>query len=258
VEVRKTLAQHRRLLVVGGWLSLLSATLSIDLRQRASAGAYLATARQMADHAEHAEIQAWCVETRAWEVLTGGDYLLAVQLSRQAQAIAPKGSSALIQATAQEGRAWARMHRSAETLDALKRTAALISPLEVPDRPEHHYRYDPAKADSYTATTLAWAGDPAAEKYARAVLQQMRRLGEDVRRPRRAASARLDLSLALLAAQKPDEAAAVALKAVASGRIVASNWWRATEILSAVQRTGIAESADLDEAYHTYHPKEGG
>jgi transcriptional regulator with XRE-family HTH domain len=253
-DARKTLGQHRRLLIVGGWLSLLTATLSIDLRQRAAADAYLTTARRMAEQANHAEILAWCVETEAWDVLTSGQYAQAAKLSRQAQSLAPRGSSVLIQATAQEGRAWARMGRSAETLDALRRASVLTASLAVPDRPEHHYRYDPAKADSYTATTLAWVGDPAAEDYARAVLRAVRHSGEDVRRPRRAASARLDLSLALLAADKPDEAAAVATEAITSGRVVPSNWWRAAEIMSAVHQLGVAESAELDDAYHTFRP----
>jgi len=44
VEARKTLAQHKRLLVVGGWLALLRATLHIDLRQSGAANACLETA----------------------------------------------------------------------------------------------------------------------------------------------------------------------------------------------------------------------
>src|SRR3954471_20850140 len=43
-----------------------------------------------------------------------------------------------------------------ETHARLDRVAALAGNLPTPDRPEHHYRYDPAKADAYTATTLAW------------------------------------------------------------------------------------------------------
>jgi len=35
--------------------------------------------------------------------------------------------------------------------------------MHIPDRPEHHYYYDPAKSDAYIATTLAWLGDSAAE-----------------------------------------------------------------------------------------------
>lgn len=257
VDGRKTLDQHRRLLVAGGWLSLLGATVHIDLRHVAATQAYLGTARQMGGHAGHSEILAWSWETQAWDVLTAGDFVRAVDLSRQAQAIAPRGSSALIQATAQEGRAWARMGRRPETLDALDRTARLVSPLPVPDRPEHHYRYDPGKALAYIATTLSWVGDPAAEDYARAVVAQLQAAPDGVARPRRVASARLDLGLALVAAGKPDEAAAVTMAAITSGRLVPSNWWRATEVVTGVAQAGIGEAAELREAYRAYRPANG-
>jgi hypothetical protein len=160
MDARKTLRQQRRLLIAAGWLSLLAATTHIDLRQSAAANARLVTASQLAEHAEHPEIAAWSLETHAWDLLTNGDYRRAVDLSRCAQAVAPRGSSAHIQATAQEGRAWARMRRPAETRAALDRVTSLTASLAVPDQPEHHYRYDPDKALAYTATTLAWAGDP--------------------------------------------------------------------------------------------------
>lgn len=253
---RATLDQQRRLIVVGGWLSLLAATVHIDLRQRAAAEARLVTADQLASHADQPEIQAWCLETRAWDVLTSGDYLAAVDLSRQAQAVAPRGGSAYIQATAQEGRAWARMGQPGRTREVLARVDRLVSSLPVPDRPEHHYRYDPDKALSYAATTLAWAGDPAAEEHARAVIDHLD--GNAVlRRPRRVASAQLDLGLALLASGKPDEAAAAATAAVGSGRVVPSNWWRATEVLRAVERAGVREAAGLREVYETHRPGTG-
>jgi transcriptional regulator with XRE-family HTH domain len=252
LDGRKTLQQHRQLLVLGGWLSLLAATVHIDLRQPGAAQARLATADQLAQHGEHPEIRAWCLETMAWNVLTEGDYPRAVDLSRQAQALAPRGSSAHIQATAQEGRAWARMHQPRQTRAALAKVERLVAGLEVPDRPEHHYRYDPDKALAYTATTLSWAGDPAAEEYVRTVIAQLQ--AGPVGRPRRVASARLDLGLALLAAGKPDEAAAEGIAALASGRIVASNWWRATELLTGVDDAGVTEAADLRDAYHVYQP----
>jgi tetratricopeptide (TPR) repeat protein len=252
VEARKTLDQQRRLLVAGGWLSLLAATLDVDLRQRGRAAARLDTAWQMAEHAGHREILAWTLETRAWDVLTEGDYPRAVALSQQAQAIAPAGSSAHIQAIAQEGRAWARMGQRAQTRGALDRVARLVSPMRQPDRPEHHYQYDPAKALSYTATTLAWAGDPAAEEYAREVVRQLEAAADGVARPRRVASARLDLGLALVAAGQPDEAAAQALAAITSGRIVPSNWWRARELVAGVRQAGISETQELLDAMRTY------
>jgi transcriptional regulator with XRE-family HTH domain len=170
LDARMTLAEHRRLLVVGGWLSLLAATTLIDLHRDQAAVAHLRTAAQLARESEHAEIAAWCLETQAWQVLTAGDYQRAADISRAAQRIAPNTGSAFIQATAQEGRAWARLGAAAQTRAALSRVEALVSPLPMPERPEHHYRYDPPKAQVYVATTRSWLGDKAAEGLARQVL----------------------------------------------------------------------------------------
>ena len=70
----------------------------------------------------------------------------------------------------QQGRAWARLGDARQTRATLSRVEALVSPLSVPDRPEHHYRYDPPKAQFYVATTLSWLGDTAAEGITRQVL----------------------------------------------------------------------------------------
>ncbi|GAA2119879.1 helix-turn-helix transcriptional regulator [Actinomadura alba] len=249
LDGRKTLTEHRRLLVVGGWLSLLAATCHTDLHQRSAATARLRAAAQMAEHADHPEIAAWCLETEAWRALTDGDYQRAVTLSKGAQTVAPKSSSAYVQATAQEGRAWARLGARPETHKSLDRVARLVEPLPMPDRPEHHYRYDPAKGDAYAATTLSWLGDPSAEPYARRVLARLESAEEGPPRPRRAASARLDLSLALLSADQPDEAVHLTHAAIASGVLVPSNHWRAAEVVAAVEALRLPEAAELREAY---------
>jgi transcriptional regulator with XRE-family HTH domain len=249
LDARMTLAEQRRLLAVGGWMSLLAATTLIDLHRDHAAAAHLRTAGRFAQETGHAEITAWCLETQAWQVLTEGDYRRAVEISQAAQRIAPKTGSAFIQATAQEGRAWARLGDAAETRAALGRVDSLVSPLPVPDRPEHHYRYDPAKSEAYTATTLAWLGDPAAETYARHTLARLESAADGPPRPRRAASARLDLSLALIASDRHDEAAGTAMEAITSGRIVPSNYWRAREVIRAVASRGVPEAAELAEAY---------
>lgn len=72
LDARATLAQHRRLLVTGGWLSLLAATCLSDLHKDQAAAAHLRTAAQLARETGHAEIAAWCLETQAWQVLTAG------------------------------------------------------------------------------------------------------------------------------------------------------------------------------------------
>ncbi|GAB3278625.1 hypothetical protein GCM10027589_04780 [Actinocorallia lasiicapitis] len=252
LDGRKTLGQHRRLLVTGGWLSLLAATCHVDLHQRPTAGARLRTAVQLAEQAGHPEITAWCLETEAWQALTDGDYQRAVTLAQAAQGIAPKASSAYIQASAQEGRAWSRLGDHRQTHLLLDRVTGIAGGLATPDRPEHHYRYDPAKATAYAATTLAWLGDPAAEPLARQVLAHMQAPPDGPPRLRRAASARLDLSLALIASGEADEAARETLTAVTSGLLVPSNYWRAAEVIDAVETRRLPEAADLREAYRDF------
>ncbi|MGH4019451.1 MAG: hypothetical protein ACRDT0_09495, partial [Pseudonocardiaceae bacterium] len=192
VDARATLDQRRRLLVVGGWLSLLAATLYIDLERYRPARGWLGTAADLAQQTGHDEIHAWRYETEAWQVLTVGDYRRAVELSQAAQRLAPRGSSAQIQATAQEGRVWARLGEPRDTYAAIDRVQALAGSMPPPDRPEHHYRYDPTKALAYTATTLAWAGDVAAEGYARESIARLQGHGDVSRWPRRVASSHLD------------------------------------------------------------------
>ncbi len=246
---RTTLAQQRRLLASGGWLSLLAATCLIDLHQDPPALAYLRTAEQLARETGHAEITGWVLETRAWMELTAGNYRHAVTLSQGAQQVAPRDGSAYIQATGQEGRAWARLDDPGRTRAALGRIESLAAALPIPDRPEHHFHYDPAKAEAYTATTLSWIGDPAAEQFARDVLHRLESPAAGPPRYRRASSARLDLSLALVGRGKHDEAAGTALQAVTSGFLVPSNYWRAREIIGAVTGHGVPEARDLADAY---------
>lgn len=249
LDGRKTLSEHRRLLVVGGWLSLLGATVHIDLMQDNAATARLETAATLAREAGHREIEAWCYETEAWRVLTDGDYVQAVDLSRAAQEIAPADGSAIIQATAQEGRASARLGNGKDTYSAIERVQALSAAIDAPDTPEHHYHYDPGKALSYTATTLAWLGDSAAEPYAREVITRLSPSDDVSQWPRRVASANIDLALVLLKEDRLDEACDSAQKAILSGRVVPSNHWRALEVVKAVEARQLPESADLREAY---------
>lgn len=243
---RMTLSEHRGLLVISGWLSLLTATSLIDLRRGQAAEAYLNTAMRMAGEAGHAELGAWCLETQAWQAVSSGQYSRAVSLAQGAEHLAPRGSSALIQATAQEGRAWSRLGAARDTYDALARVEALVSPLAVPDQPEHHYHYDPSKAEAYVATTLSWLGDPAAVDIARSVLTRME--SSPGARPRRAVAARIDLALALVGAGQEDEATGIALEAVRSPYLVPSNYWRADEVANVLRTNEPEGSSVLREA----------
>lgn len=257
LDGRATLAQRRSLLVSGGWLSLLAATVLIDMHQDAPAVAYLRTADQLARETGHREIAAWVLETRAWQALTAGDYHRAIGLSRAAQGSAPAGSSALIQATAQEGRAWARLGDGRGARAALAAVERLVSPLPQPEHPEHHYVYDPPKARVYVATTLTWIGDRAAEPAAREILAALEDHGAAPLRPRRIALARLDLALALVNSGKQDEATANATAAVVSGRLAPVDRPRVREIVAAVTGRSVPGSAELTEAYRDEFPERG-
>ncbi|GAA0977995.1 hypothetical protein GCM10009555_040150 [Acrocarpospora macrocephala] len=249
IDAKKTLTEHRRLLIVGGWLSLLASTCNIDMRRFPVAEAQLDTAAHLSRQADCPEIQAWCLETRAWKSLTDKDFRRALELSQGAGEIAPRGGSAYIQATAQQARAWARLGVGTETRRALSRVEHMASGLPIPDQAEHHYRYDPAKSDAYTATTLAWVGDTAAEPYARSVLTRLEHPQDGPARPRRALAARLDLALALLATDQLDEAAAATTTAMTSGVMVPSHHWRVSEIITSVEARNAPEATELREIF---------
>ncbi|MGC1731471.1 MAG: helix-turn-helix transcriptional regulator [Pseudonocardiaceae bacterium] len=249
LDARMTLEEHRRLLIVGGWLSLIMATLYVDVERRVAANSWLATAASLAKQTGQSEIHAWRYETEAWQTLINGDHRHAVELSQAAQRFAPRGSSAAIQATAQEGRAWARLRQAPETYSALNRVERFVSRMARPETPEHHYRYDPNKAEAYVATTLAWLGDAASEHHARHVVATFTHEAEAGRWPRRLASANIDLALALLLTDQIDEACAITQAAMLSGRLVASNHWRALEVVRTVEARGLPEASDLREAY---------
>lgn len=258
MDARMTLGEKRRLHIVGGWFQLLGATLHIDLNQEHAATARLQTAASLAQHAEHPEIQAWCYETDAWRVLTDGEYGRALELSQVAQQLAPSGSSVAIQATAQEGRARARLGDTKETYSAIERVQGMSASLMPRKGVEHHYQYDPGKSLAYTATTLAWIGDPAAESYAREVIAKLSPSTDIHKWPRRVASANIDLALALLSADRLDEACNAAQRAILSGRIVPSNHWRALEVVNAVEIRQLPEASDLREAYQGLKALESG
>jgi hypothetical protein len=106
-----------------------------------------------------------------------------------------------------------------------------------------------------TVTTLSWIGDPAAEGYAREVLARLQSGRDGGPRPRRTATARLDLALILVGAGSLDEAAGQARAALESGRIVPSSAWCAGEIVAAVEAAGLREAAELRQAYEAVNSK---
>lgn len=144
----------------------------------------------------------------------------------------------------QSARATARLGDGSRVRAALRRCTA-ASERQSPERPpDHHYYFDGDKIELYTATALAWLGDPAAEHYARHAAERSHATGQR----RRVATAHLDLGLVLARLGRPDEAAHAGVLVLESDELVPSNAWRADELIAAVSRyRGVPEVEALRE-----------
>jgi hypothetical protein len=243
LDQRATLAQRRRLLVTGGWLALLGATVLVDLGDRHAAATARAAAASLGREAEHIEMTAWAVEIATWTALIDQDWHLAARLAADGEALAPAGTSAAVQLAAQHARAAARLGDGATVRSGLARAEAAVDRQSGGRPRDHHFVFDGRKLDGYTATSLAWLGDPAGERVAREVAERYA-----PGPARRLATARIDLGLILARDGRPDEAAHLGVLAADSGRLVASNTWRVTELYHLLApRRDITEVAELHE-----------
>ncbi len=167
---RVTLAQHRELLVVAGWLSALLACTCYDAGDLGAAETACRMTRQFGEHADHGELTAWSYEIAAWYALVEGRFGQAVALCEAGLAHAGR-SNAAVQLTLQASRAYARMgdDRAGKILAT---GGAILARLPVPEHPEHHFVFDGDKFEFYTATVYTWLGtdDAAAEENAREVV----------------------------------------------------------------------------------------
>ena len=109
LERRPTLAQHRRLLVAAGWLSVLVAQLSFEAGDREAAEASRDAAFRLARQAGHAELAAWSVEVLALWALADGRLTDALELAQSGQDLAPPASAAAVQLALDEAQAWSSL-----------------------------------------------------------------------------------------------------------------------------------------------------
>jgi hypothetical protein len=231
LDGRATLAQRRELVVLGGWLSLLTAICDIDLQRYRTAAANLDAVRTMATESGHSLLTAWLLETKGWQALTQGDPTHAVRLCEAGLDLVVPDTSVFVQLSMNQARASARLADSKETLRLLDQAAAALDRMPPPEHPEHHFTFDPRKLVSYTATTLAWLDDdlPLAQDYARRAVDQYDTGTTDGRWTYRLALARVDLALVLARIGEPSEAAHLGTLALDSG-LRPSSMWRAAEL----------------------------
>jgi hypothetical protein len=148
-----------------------------------------------------------------------------------------------VQLAAQSARAAARLADSAAVRAGLARAETGVDRQTGHRPPDHHFTFDGRKLEGYTATALAWAGDPAGEHVAREVVDRYA-----AGPARRLATARIDLGLILARDGRPDEAAHLGTLATESGRLVPSNRWRVAELDAALaDRRDVPEVAELHE-----------
>jgi hypothetical protein len=248
---RTNLAQRRQLLVAGGWLAALLATLQFDSGVQPAAEDSRDAALQLGKAAGHQEIMAWSFELLAWFALVNNQPRQAIDLAQQGLTLAPN-TSAGVQLAMQQARVWARLGAVRETEEALRAGATTLARLPPPTHPEDHFAFDAAKLTFYAAMCLTWLHQTEqAEEHARQVIAQSTETPGVIRWPTRYAVAQVDL--ALLAAQRgqPDEAALRGTAALDSGRVVASTlgWFAELDALLIRDHRAVPEVRDFHESY---------
>jgi hypothetical protein len=173
---RTTLAQHKELLVIAGWLAALLACTRYDVGERPAAEAARRMAWQFGSKTGHTVLVAWSFEIAAWFALVEGRYRDTVALS-EAGAEHAGETSAAVQLALQSARGYARMGDT-RARGALNAGRAVLARLPVPEHPEHHFVFDAGKYEFYVATILTWLGDDAvAEEHAREVVRRCEEAG---------------------------------------------------------------------------------
>ncbi|WP_329426314.1 hypothetical protein OG339_39445 [Streptosporangium sp. NBC_01495] len=192
---RITLAQHRELLVITGWLTALLGCVHYDLGEREEAETARRAAYKMGRQVGHGELMGWAHEMSAWFALVEGRYEDVVSSARMGQAVAGQ-SSAQVQLTLQEARGLARIGDRREADKALTRGADALAKLPLPGNPDHHFVFDHAKWVFYAATAYTWLEDnDRAEEHALETIQMHTRPDGTSNAPMRVADAHIDLGI---------------------------------------------------------------
>lgn len=218
LDSRLTLAQHREVLELAGWVALLLGCLDYDLGRRSGAEATRRAARSLGQEAGHSEIIGWSSELAAWFALTQGNHRGVIQA---AEAVPPEcaASGVGVQLAAQRAKAWARLGDRDAVETALTEGRVLMERLGHPEDLENHFVVDPQKFDFYAMDCCRVVGDDAqAASFARAVLADSTTLDGTVRNPMRVAEAHLTLAVVAARARDVEQAVAEGLQAFGARR----------------------------------------
>lgn len=199
---RPTLSQHRELLTIAGYLTLLVGCLEYDMNDKVSAHASRVAALSLGEEADNADVVGWAHEMRAWYSLTQGDYQGAIAAAELGEQAAPNHGVA-VQLAAQKAKAWARIGDRRQVEVALDAGRRLLESLPQPENLDNHFVVDPAKFDFYAMDCYRRLGeDRLAETFAEVVLRSGTDFDGTERSPMRNAEARM--TLGVVAARRGD------------------------------------------------------
>jgi len=168
---RLTLSQHRDILVLAGWLALLTACVENDMGNRPAAETTRKMALSLGLETGDGEIIGWANELRAWFALTDGDYQ-GVMVACESGIEAAAHSGVAVQLLAQQAKAWARLGDRRQMEVALDRGRRLLDEQPYPENLDHHFKVDPSKFDFYAMDCYRIAGvNTLAQNYADEVVR---------------------------------------------------------------------------------------
>jgi transcriptional regulator with XRE-family HTH domain len=196
LDARLTLAQHREVLVLAGWLALLVGCVEYDTKDVRAAEATRRAAASLGQEADHAAIMAWAQEMTCWFALTQGRYRQVIEAARAGRAMAPN-EAVSVQLAGQEAKAWARMGDRRQVELALERGRVLMESLPYPDNLDNHFTVDPDKFDFYAMDCHRRVGEDAmATMHAHEVIRKSTAPDGFLSSPMRAAEAHTTLAVA--------------------------------------------------------------
>jgi hypothetical protein len=184
---------------------------------RSSAEYTRSAALQLGTESGHPEIAGWAHEMSSWFALTQGRYRDAIKAAVTGQELT-RGSSVHVQLIAQEAKARARLGETGLG-GLLERGRHVLDSLPAPERPDHHFKVDPAKLDYYAMDIHRLSrDDEQATVYAREVLARHVQQDGTADAPMRVTEARLTLATAASRDGDLEQAVGLALTALNGGR----------------------------------------
>jgi hypothetical protein len=195
LDGRLTLAEHREVLNLAGWLALLVGCVEYDMGMRGAAETTRKAALTLGTESGNAEIVGWAYEMAAWFSLTQGDYKGVIVASEAGRETAG-GYSVAVQLAAQKAKAWARLGDRRQVEVALDQGRNLLESLPYPENLDNHFVVDPAKYDFYVMDCYRTVReDQLAATYAEQVIASGTSFDGQERSPMRNAEARVTLGV---------------------------------------------------------------